>query len=158
MAKNNEAQKDLYQGNHGCQLYMAEEDIYHSRTRAQSLQARGACEWFHRTLQVECYGLLFRKKLYRSLEKLQVDLEKNLSRGSEQPDNTNFQYSAKGQQGEYVQIQNPLIRGGLETRGIDTMAERAGFEPAIPLRIYRFSRPAPSTTRPPLREFRTVGI
>ena len=31
------------------------------------------------------------------------------------------------------------------------MAERAGFEPAIPLRIYRFSRPAPSTTRPPLR-------
>ena len=39
-----------------------------------------------------------------------------------------------------------------DTEGSDNMAERAGFEPAIPLRIYRFSRPAPSTTRPPLRE------
>ncbi len=30
-------------------------------------------------------------------------------------------------------------------------AERQGFEPWIPQAVYRFSRPAPSTTRPPLR-------
>ena len=45
------------------------------------------------------------------------------------------------------------IRAGRD----EEMAERAGFEPAIPLRVYRFSRPAPSTTRPPLRVSRTVG-
>ena len=30
-------------------------------------------------------------------------------------------------------------------------AERQGFEPWIPQAVYRFSRPAPSTTRPPLQ-------
>ena len=30
-------------------------------------------------------------------------------------------------------------------------AEKVGFEPTMPLRAYRFSRPAPSTTRTPLR-------
>src|SRR5512140_963596 len=29
-------------------------------------------------------------------------------------------------------------------------AERVGFEPTMPIRAYRFSRPAPSTTRTPL--------
>lgn len=31
-------------------------------------------------------------------------------------------------------------------------AEKVGFEPTMPLRAYRFSRPAPSTTRTPLRK------
>ena len=31
------------------------------------------------------------------------------------------------------------------------MAERVGFEPTMPFRTCRFSRPVPSTTRPPLR-------
>ncbi len=39
---------------------------------------------------------------------------------------------------------------GFETLG-NEMAEREGFEPSIPLRVYRFSRPARSTTPPPLR-------
>ena len=30
-------------------------------------------------------------------------------------------------------------------------AEREGFEPSMPLRAYRFSRPTHSTTLPPLR-------
>ena len=33
------------------------------------------------------------------------------------------------------------------------MAEREGFEPPIPFRVCRFSRPEPSTARPPLRNF-----
>ena len=32
------------------------------------------------------------------------------------------------------------------------MAERVGFEPTIPVRAYRFSRAAPSSTRPPLHD------
>jgi hypothetical protein len=31
------------------------------------------------------------------------------------------------------------------------MAEREGFEPPIPVKVCRFSRPVPSTARPPLR-------
>ena len=34
---------------------------------------------------------------------------------------------------------------------IESMAERKGFEPLIPFQVCRFSRPEPSTTRPPLR-------
>ena len=40
------------------------------------------------------------------------------------------------------------------------MAEREGFEPPIPFRVCRFSRPVPSTTRPPLRllQFYYAGL
>src|ERR1700733_5239015 len=34
---------------------------------------------------------------------------------------------------------------------IGRVAEREGFEPSIPVKIYALSRGAPSTTRPPLR-------
>ena len=34
---------------------------------------------------------------------------------------------------------------------VNTLAERAGFEPAIELPLYTLSKRAPSTTRPPLR-------
>ena len=61
--------------NHAYQLYLAVEDIDHSRTKANHPQTNGICERFHKTLQDECYSLLFRKKLYRSLEELQVDLD-----------------------------------------------------------------------------------
>ena len=36
------------------------------------------------------------------------------------------------------------------------MAEREGFEPSIPIQVYWFSRPAHSTTLPPLRLRRKV--
>lgn len=40
------------------------------------------------------------------------------------------------------------------TQNIDKKhAEKVGFEPTMPLRAYRFSRPAPSTTRTPLQKF-----
>jgi hypothetical protein len=35
----------------------------------------GICERFHRTLQEEFYSVAFRKKLYRSLDELQSDLD-----------------------------------------------------------------------------------
>jgi hypothetical protein len=35
--------------------------------------------------------------------------------------------------------------------GSKGLAEREGFEPPIPFQVCRFSRPEPSTTRPPLR-------
>jgi len=60
---------------HEYQLYLAVENIDHSRTRAKSPQTNGICERFHRTLQDEFYSVAFRKKRYSSLEQLQADLD-----------------------------------------------------------------------------------
>jgi transposase InsO family protein len=60
---------------HEYQLYLAVEDIDHTRTRAKSPQTNGICERFHRTIQEEFYSVAFRKQLYRTLEELQTDLD-----------------------------------------------------------------------------------
>jgi transposase InsO family protein len=60
---------------HEYELYLAVENIDHSRTRAKSPQTNGICERFHRTVQEEFYSVAFRKKLYTSLEELQLDLD-----------------------------------------------------------------------------------
>lgn len=60
---------------HEYQLYMAIEDIDHTRTKAKSPQTNGICERFHRTIQDEFYAIAFRKKIYSSIEEIQVDLD-----------------------------------------------------------------------------------
>jgi transposase InsO family protein len=60
---------------HEYQLYLAVEDIDHSRTKARHPQTNGVCERFHKTLQDEFYSTAFRKTLYTSLEQLQADLD-----------------------------------------------------------------------------------
>jgi hypothetical protein len=60
---------------HEYQLYLAIEDIDHSRTKAKSPQTNGICERFHRTIQDEFYAVAFRKKIYRSIDELQKDLD-----------------------------------------------------------------------------------
>lgn len=60
---------------HEYQLYLAIEDIDHSRTKARHPQTNGICERFHRTMQDEFYAVAFRKKIYNSIEELQVDVD-----------------------------------------------------------------------------------
>jgi transposase InsO family protein len=60
---------------HEYELYLAVEDIDHSRTKTKSPQTNGICERFHKTLLNEFYRVAFRKKLYRSIDELQVDLD-----------------------------------------------------------------------------------
>ena len=60
---------------HEYELYLAVENIDHSRTKARHPQTNGICERFHRTIQEEFYATAFRKKLYHNLEELQVDLD-----------------------------------------------------------------------------------
>jgi transposase InsO family protein len=60
---------------HEYELYLAVENIDHSRTRAKSPQTNGICERFHRTVQEEFYSVAFWKRLYTSLEELQLDLD-----------------------------------------------------------------------------------
>lgn len=61
---------------HEYQLYLALEDIDHTKTKARSPQTNGICERFHRTVQNEFYAIAFRKKIYTSLEQLQEDLDR----------------------------------------------------------------------------------
>lgn len=61
---------------HEYELYLALEDIDHSKTKAKHPQTNGICERFHRTMQDEFYAVAFRKKIYNNLEELQQDIEK----------------------------------------------------------------------------------
>jgi hypothetical protein len=61
---------------HEYQLYLAVEDIDHSRTKARLPQTNGICERFHKTIKDEFYSIAFRKKIYHSLEEIQEDADK----------------------------------------------------------------------------------
>ena len=60
---------------HEYQLYLAIEDIDHTRTKVKSPQTNGICERFHRTILEEFYQIAFRKKIYKSGEQLQQDVD-----------------------------------------------------------------------------------
>ena len=60
---------------HDYQLYLAVNDIEHTRTKARHPQTNGICERFHKTILQEFYQSTLRKKIYDSLEELQADLD-----------------------------------------------------------------------------------
>ena len=60
---------------HEYELYLAVEDIDHSRTKTRSPQTNGICERFHKTVLDEFYRVAFRKKVYRAIDELQADLD-----------------------------------------------------------------------------------
>lgn len=60
---------------HEYELYLAVEDIDHSRTKTKSPQTNGIVERFHKTILDEFYRVAFRKKVYRSIDELQTDLD-----------------------------------------------------------------------------------
>jgi transposase InsO family protein len=67
-----------YCGNHErheYELYLAVENIDHTRTKTKSPQTNGICERFNKTVLNEFYRVTFRKKLYTTLEQLQADLD-----------------------------------------------------------------------------------
>ncbi len=60
---------------HAYQLYLAVENIDHSRTKARHPQTNGIVERLHRTMKHEFYDIAFRKKIYGTLAELQLELE-----------------------------------------------------------------------------------
>jgi len=60
---------------HDYQLYLAINDIDHTKTKAMSPQTNGICERFHKTILNEFYQVTFRKKIYSTMEELQKDLD-----------------------------------------------------------------------------------
>ena len=61
---------------HEYELYLALEDIDHSRTKTKSPQTNGIVERFHKTVLDEFYRIALRKKIYGSIADLQVDLDR----------------------------------------------------------------------------------
>ncbi len=60
---------------HEYELYLAVEDVDHSRTKTKSPQTNGIVERFHKTVLDEFYRVAFRKRIYGSIEELQADLD-----------------------------------------------------------------------------------
>ena len=60
---------------HDYQLYLALNDIEHTKTKVRHPQTNGICERFHKTILQEFYQVAFRRKIYRSSEELQNDLD-----------------------------------------------------------------------------------
>ena len=60
---------------HDYQLYLALNEIEHTKTKARHPQTNGICERFHKTILQEFYQVTFRKKIYTTLEELQKELD-----------------------------------------------------------------------------------
>ncbi len=65
---------------HDYQLYLALNDIEHTKTKVKSPQTNGICERFHKTILQEFYQVALRKKVYHSIEELQIDLDEWLNK------------------------------------------------------------------------------
>jgi transposase InsO family protein len=60
---------------HDYELYLALNEIDHTKTKARHPQTNGICERFHKTILNEFYQITFRKKIYTTLDELQKDLD-----------------------------------------------------------------------------------
>jgi transposase InsO family protein len=57
---------------HDYQLYLALNDIEHTKTKAMSPQNNGIGERFHKTILQEFYQVTLRKKIYETSDELQM--------------------------------------------------------------------------------------
>jgi hypothetical protein len=63
---------------------LAVEDIDHSRTKTKNPQTNGICERFHRTVLDEFYRIVFRNRIYGTIDELQTDLDVWITEYNEQ--------------------------------------------------------------------------
>lgn len=84
---------------HDYELYLALNDVDHTKTKAASPQTNGICERFHKTILQEFYQVTFRKKLYSDLESLQNDLDEWLV----------FYNTSRTHQGKVCNGRTPMI-------------------------------------------------
>ncbi|MBA52833.1 MAG: IS481 family transposase [Pseudomonadales bacterium] len=60
---------------HDYQLYLAVNGIEHTKTKARHPQTNGICERFHKTVLNEFYQSALRRKIYKTVDELQADLD-----------------------------------------------------------------------------------
>lgn len=73
--------------NHPYQLFLHLNDIEHTRTKARHPQTNGATEKLNQTILKEFYQVALRKKVYRSVDELQADLDGYMAQYNEQRTN-----------------------------------------------------------------------
>jgi len=83
---------------HPYELLLHLNDIEHTRTRVRRPQTNGSVERLNQIIQDEFYAVAFRKKLYRSIEEIQEDLDDFMT-----------EYNAsRTNEGRYCQGRTPL--------------------------------------------------
>jgi transposase InsO family protein len=85
-------------GSHPYQLFLHLNDIEHTRIRVRHPQTNGAVERLNQTVQDEFYKVAFRRKLYRTLEEVQADLDVFMS----------WYNNERTNQGRYCQGRTPM--------------------------------------------------
>lgn len=69
---------------HEYQLYLALENVEHTKTKTKNPQTNGICERFNKTVLNEFYRIAFRRKAYNSIGELQNDMDKWLKEYNEE--------------------------------------------------------------------------
>ncbi len=83
---------------HPYQLFLHLNDIEHTRIKVRHPQTNGAVERLNQTVQDEFYKVAFRKKLYRSIEEIQTDLDEFML----------WYNNERTNQGKYCQGRTPM--------------------------------------------------
>jgi transposase InsO family protein len=83
---------------HPYQLFLHLNEMEHTRIRVGRPQTNGAVERLNQTIQEEFYKVAFRKKLYRSMEEIQADLDEYMAWYNRERTN----------QGRYCQGRTPM--------------------------------------------------
>ena len=86
------------QETHPYELFLHLNNIEHTRTKVRKPQTNGAVERLNQTIQDEFYSVAFRKKLYRTVEELQADLDVDVQASTRERPN----------QGRYCQGRTPF--------------------------------------------------
>jgi transposase InsO family protein len=86
------------QESHPYELFLHLNDIEHTRIKVRHPQTNGAVEKLNQTIQEEFYKVAFRKKLYRSLEDIQDDLDEFMT----------WYNTERTNQGRYCKGKTPL--------------------------------------------------
>ena len=68
---------------HEYELYLAVEDVDHTRTKTKNPQTNGIVERFQKTVLHEFHQVAFRKRIYRGIDELQRDLDRWLAEYNE---------------------------------------------------------------------------
>jgi len=83
---------------HPYELFLHLNDIEHTRIKVRHPQTNGAVEKLNQTIQEEFYKVAFRKKLYRTIEEIQADLDDFMA----------WYNNERTNQGRYCQGRTPL--------------------------------------------------
>lgn len=83
---------------HPYELFLHLNDIEHTKTKVRKPQTNGAVERLNQIVEDEFYKVAFRKKLYRSLEEIQADLDEFMA----------WYNTERTNQGRYCQGRTPM--------------------------------------------------